>query len=57
MTERSCVSKMEGPRPDKLWLDPDKPPANAIALPPNSKTSNRCMHYIHIKITTTKASK
>ena len=26
-------------------LDPDKPPANAIALPPNSKTSNRCMHY------------
>ena len=34
MTERSCVSKMEGPRPDKLWLDPDKPPANAIALPP-----------------------
>ena len=32
--ERSCVSKMEGPRPDKLWLDPDKPPANAIALPP-----------------------
>ena len=34
VTERSCVSKMEGPRPDKLWLDPDKPPANAIALPP-----------------------
>ena len=34
MTERSCVSKMEGPRPDKLWLDPDKPPANAIALLP-----------------------
>ena len=34
MTERSCVSKMEGPRPDKLWLDPDKPPAHAIALPP-----------------------
>ena len=29
-----CVSKMEGSRPDKLWLDPDKPPANAIALPP-----------------------
>ena len=25
---------MEGPRPDKLGLDPDKPPANAIALPP-----------------------
>ena len=45
VTERSCVSKMEGPRPDKLGLDPDKPPANAIALPPNSKTSNRCMHY------------
>ena len=34
VTERSCVSKMEGPRPDKLWLDPDKPPANAIALLP-----------------------
>ena len=33
-TERSCASKMEGPRPDKLWLDPDKPPANAIALLP-----------------------
>ena len=31
VTERSCVSKMEGPRPDKLWLDPDKPPANAIS--------------------------
>ena len=26
--------KMEGPRPDKLWLDPDKPPANTIALLP-----------------------
>ena len=24
VTERSCVSKMEGPRPDKLWLDPDE---------------------------------
>ena len=34
VTERSCVSKMEGPRPDKFWLDPDKPPANAIALTP-----------------------
>ena len=34
VTERSCVSKMERPRPDKLWLDPDKPPANAIALLP-----------------------
>ena len=32
VTERSCVSKMEGPRPDKLWLDPDKPPANACLL-------------------------
>ena len=33
VTERSCASKMEGPRPDKFRLDPDKPPANAIALP------------------------
>ena len=38
VTERSCVSKMERPRPDKLWLDPDKPPANAIALLPPKRT-------------------
>ncbi len=33
VTERSCASKIEGPRPDKFRLDPDKPPANAIVLP------------------------
>ena len=35
LSDRTVLrSKMEGPRPDKLWLDPDKPLANAIALPP-----------------------
>ena len=45
VTERSCVSKMEGPRPDKLWLDPDSSRAAASAFcwgVPNATQSVRC---------------
>ena len=36
---------MEGPRPDKLWLNPDKPPANAIALPPPKRGLTDCVAF------------
>ena len=45
VTERSCVSKMEGPRPDKLWLDPDSSCAAEAAFcwgVPNATQSVRC---------------